>query len=201
MKKMILSLLVITLCVACNQIPNKSISKKIEIDELSKIIDKEPLFEKCYSEIQEDILPKLRTDVELAKYADITYRRYFKFYKFAEELENGSNATLEQAVATWEKTWGAQKYNIDSVVEFWRVPFEVEEYLNLPPSNSFPQSVKRYISFQKRNPEIENIYERDVIRECFDPNYIDLLTAKVNVIDSLLRLKDEKCFQLYEMAY
>lgn len=86
MKKLTLLILISIFFISCNSIPNKSISEKLTIEELSKAIKSDAMFVDFY----EDVTKKMTTmdDIQKARFNDITYRRLFKFYISVDILTN-----------------------------------------------------------------------------------------------------------------
>lgn len=80
MKKILLSLFTISLLVACNPIPNKSIFTELTTDELSAIIKADPEFKEVYESIRILVEMSALSEVQKAQYNEITYRRMAKYY-------------------------------------------------------------------------------------------------------------------------
>ena len=80
--KKILFLCVVTLVVtSCNSGMNKSILEPLTVDELKVNMKKDTTFTDFYSDIQKVREYVMGSDVRQAKYADITYKRVYKYEK------------------------------------------------------------------------------------------------------------------------
>ena len=80
MVRIILAITVIIAMISCNKIPNKSIFEKLTTDELAVAFKSDDTFREFY-ELTIDQVDDV-SDVVKASYSDITYRRFFDYYKF-----------------------------------------------------------------------------------------------------------------------
>lgn len=118
MKKLYLLTLVIAIIVSsCNNIPNKSISNKLETGELSKAIKSDTLFADFYENLRAEI--DEMSDIKKATYNDITYRRLFGYVKFLQDTTYW-NPLVKNWENEWENKYGIYLTKADSVVNYWK---------------------------------------------------------------------------------
>ncbi|MET0466437.1 MAG: hypothetical protein ABW007_24985, partial [Chitinophagaceae bacterium] len=77
-------LLAIIIC-SCNNPLDKKIFDTLKVEELKVSIDKDSTFEDAYSTIQYIKDSVLKTDLEKAKFADLTYDRVYKLLKYSQD--------------------------------------------------------------------------------------------------------------------
>lgn len=196
MKKIFIFAFAVVIFAACNPIPNKSITQKLETKELAKAIEKEPMFESCYGTVQNEFIPKINSEIELAKYVDVTYRRLYDYMKYVNDAKNIEPIT-KKAIKEWEDNYGSKKYDLETIITNYRQHLEFEKKLNDPYLVSqVPACVRYYIEYEDENPGKDNIYKGDVIREFIDKEYIDSPKAMTNAIFKFMKDKDEKCFRV-----
>lgn len=132
--KRIKYILLFLLVVACSGekdiIPDKSIFEPLTVDELAPIIKQDTLFVDFYESLQEEV--EDYTDIEKAKFNDITYR---SLYRACEKLVNREQ--YEQFTAPYYDEWG-NKFGktleeADSLFYYW------ERYRN---EHNFQEFVK-----------------------------------------------------------
>ncbi|MDR2835419.1 MAG: hypothetical protein LBV69_04370 [Bacteroidales bacterium] len=118
MKKMFLLFLgFIILLSSCNKVPDKTIFKKLDTDELAKAIKSDTLFVYFYENISKKV--DNMSDIKKAKYNDITYRRLFKYVKFMEDTTYWK-PIYEKWKNEWENEYGIYLSKADSVLNYWK---------------------------------------------------------------------------------
>ena len=84
MKRIVIILLVVTIY-GCNSHLDKKIFTPLTVEELKKSIDKDTTFKDTYETIQLIKDSVLKSDIEKANFADLTYNRVYKLIKFAQD--------------------------------------------------------------------------------------------------------------------
>lgn len=125
-------LLVAFLAFGCNDSLDRSIFKPLSVEELSTAIKKDSVFEKTYKFIQQIKDTVLKTDLEKAKWSDMTYARIHRFLKYLDDTTyfKPINNKIEE---DWKKTYGQVLSKVDSASKYWK---KIKE------DNSFEQYVK-----------------------------------------------------------
>ena len=118
MKKLFLLIfgLAIILC-SCNSISDKPVSVKLDTDELSKAIKADTLFSSFYETIRKR--GDEMDDIKKAKFNDVTYRRFFKYFKFLRDTTYW-NPLSEQWEKEWKKEYGIYLPKTDSTLKYWK---------------------------------------------------------------------------------
>jgi hypothetical protein len=131
MKRIIIILLTATLY-SCNSHLDKSIFEPLTVEELKKSIDKDSLFEGTYKNILYIKDSVLTSDIEKAKFADLTYNRVHKLIKFS--LDTTYFKPIEERIKKeWQEKYGKFHTKVDSISNYWK------KYKN---ENSLEQYVK-----------------------------------------------------------
>ena len=115
MKKSLFFMLLTAIICSCNPIPNKPFYEELTLDELAKAIKADEEFAEWYEELMDSRLITRTTDVEKAKYKDVTHRRLFKYskhmYDFKYWIRFDSISNLK-----WEEEYASTIKSVDSLV-------------------------------------------------------------------------------------
>ena len=126
MKKLIFLISIFVLW-GCNNPIDKSVLIPLSEDELSKIVQKDSLFELTNFEIQYIRDNVLDLSADNSKWDKLTYRRVHKLMTFQYGTDN-LNPTIEQAEKDWQIKYGKYPHLVDSVLQYWK-NFEKENSL------------------------------------------------------------------------
>lgn len=152
MKKIVIILLLI-LVYNCSNHLDKSINEQLTIDELKKSMEKDSTFEEIYKTIQLIKELALRTDIEKAKFADLTYNRVIKFIKFSQDTLY-FKPIRERLKEEWQEKYGVLINKVDSISNYWKKYREensLEQYVKI----ELVKIDKEYYSYIN---EVKNIY-------------------------------------------
>lgn len=118
MKKYLIITIGIFILFSCSNIPNKSITEPLSIEELGNIINKEPDFAEIYEGIKELREEKLKSEIDQAKFHSITYRDMYDFYK---ELKDSvaEKKFSESILKEWGELYASDTLKLDSVINYW----------------------------------------------------------------------------------
>ena len=87
MKKTLFFILLSAIICSCNPIPNKPFYEPLTLEELAKAIKADEYFGEWYEELADDSDVQRMTDVEKAKYKDVTYRRLYKYFQYQDDFQ------------------------------------------------------------------------------------------------------------------
>lgn len=104
---------------SCNSHLDKSIFEPLTVEELKKSIDKDSLFEITYKSIVFTRDSVLKSDIEKAKFADLSYKRIHKLIKFARDTVyfNPIEVRLKNE---WQEKHGVFHTKVDSISNYWK---------------------------------------------------------------------------------
>lgn len=129
----------------CNSHLDKSIFEPLTVEELKKSIDKDSLFEGTYKSIVFIRDSVLKTDIEKAKFADLTYSRIHKLVKFS--LDTIYFKPIEERLKKeWQEKYGILHTKVDSISNYWkkyRDENSLEQYVKI----ELVQIDKEYYSY------------------------------------------------------
>ncbi|NLZ95692.1 MAG: hypothetical protein GX921_07715 [Bacteroidales bacterium] len=108
---------------SCNKIINKSIIKELTIDELSKEIKSNEKFAEFYSELREAVDDL--SDIEKAKFYDITYRRLFNYTVYENDTAYW-RPIYEKYSDEWHKNDSINMLKADLEINKWKDKIEKE---------------------------------------------------------------------------
>lgn len=117
MKKVYFFIVIIAFALySCNNISNKSVSEKLNAEELSKAVKSDTSFSSFYENLRKAVDDM--DDIKKEKFRDVTYRRLFNYYKFLEDT-----AYWKPLYDNWNKEW-QKNYSIylpkaDSILNYW----------------------------------------------------------------------------------
>ena len=130
--------LFVVLFASCNNYLDKSVFEPLSLNELNKEIKKDSMFSFIYQAIQKVYENVLKSDVDKAKYADLTYARMLDTYNY--RLDSNE---LKKVKKEWFSNYGSirENFNIDSISNYW---------LEYQRSNPLDKYVKiEFIGFDK----------------------------------------------------
>lgn len=99
--------------VSCSSIPSKTIMEPLSTSELATIIKKDTTFENFYQLVSEQV-GKL-SDIDKAKYSDITYSSMYDYYLFIRDTTWVLNYEKE-----WDEKYSIYLDKVDSVITYWK---------------------------------------------------------------------------------
>jgi hypothetical protein len=119
--------------ISCDDQLDRSIFKQLTVEELNKSIKKDSLFEQTYKYIQFVKDSVLKTDLEKAKWADLTYSKIHRFVKFSNDT-NYFKPIKEKLEKDWIAKYGKYKIKVDSISDYWKKYKEansLEQYVKI----------------------------------------------------------------------
>ena len=143
MKRIILAFTAIIVMIGCNKIPNKSVFEKLSTEELSVAFKYDDSFREFYESTRDNMDDV--SDVIKATYSDITYRRFFDFYKILLD-SNYMESIIDEYGLEWEMKYGVHLTKTDSVLNYWR-NFKEENSLDKYVKIELASIDKEYYSF------------------------------------------------------
>lgn len=120
MKKFTLFVLAIMamVCTSCTLIPYESVFEKLTIRKLACAMKLEPRFAAFYEQLQNSVDSCVASDTLKAKYAAVSYRRYFKYYE-----QCADSAHWQALQAQWSRAWDSIYAKdlalVDDTMAFW----------------------------------------------------------------------------------
>lgn len=127
MKSLLKYILGLTIIISsCNNIPNKPVSEKLSMEELSKAIKSDTMFTHFYENIRKSV--DEMDDIKKAKFNDVTYSRLFDYYKFLQDTTYWRPLSKKWE-KDWEKEYGIYSIKADSTINYWKKYLE-ENSLN-----------------------------------------------------------------------
>ena len=115
MKNILLIFIIIATC-SCNNYLDKSIFEPLLIGEIKKEMGKDSMFAQIYEGIQSINKEALTSDIEKAKFSDLTYRRILNIVYY--KLDSNQIIEIQQK---WKDKYGRirERTNIDSISNYW----------------------------------------------------------------------------------
>lgn len=118
MRTVIIFAVAATLLVSCNPIPNKSVFEELSTDELASAIKSAPEFAETYEGIRNLGTLISFSEIQRAKYKDVTYRRLYKY------TNHWSDSTFwqpknEKWGQEWDETFANDLAKVDERVAYW----------------------------------------------------------------------------------
>lgn len=135
---------------SCSSIPSKSIMEPLETDELAKIIKSDTMFETFYSTVSKVV--ETLSDIDKAKYSDITYSSFYDCYKFMND-SNQTKPLAKEFEAEWNDKYSKYENKVDSVMEYWK-NYIAENSLSRYVSIEFDHLDKEYYSYSHDVKEV-----------------------------------------------
>lgn len=118
MKKLTLPIVGLALILSsCNNVSDKPVSEKLSIDELANAIKIDTLFTSFYENVRESV--DEMDDIRKAKFNAVTYRRFFKYYKFLRDTTYWK-PKKEEWEKEWEKDFAIYTTKADSTLNYWK---------------------------------------------------------------------------------
>lgn len=103
----------------CSNHLDKKIFEPLTVEEIKKSIEKDSTFKDTYETIQQIKDSVLRTDIEKAKFADLTYNRVYKLIRFAEDTTY-FKPIRERLKKEWQEKYGILQEKVDSISNYWK---------------------------------------------------------------------------------
>lgn len=128
MKKLLLIIPILFFLIACDRHLNQSVFTPLSLDDLKTSINKDSTFEYIYKEIRHTCDSVLKTDIDKAKYLDVTYKDILNLVKFAQDTNYFNKRRIEWG-KEWNGKYGIYTAKIDSTIEYWR-KFKEDNSLN-----------------------------------------------------------------------
>lgn len=105
--------------VSCNSGLNKSILEPLTVDELKANMKKDTVFTDFYSDIQKVREYVMESDIRQAKYADVTYKRVYKYKKELSDTTFVNKIRNEQR-ELYDLQYPTYKSEVDSILTYWK---------------------------------------------------------------------------------
>ena len=169
LKYLLLSLLIVACSGKKDVIPDKSIFEPLTVEELSTIIKQDTLFVDFYESIQEEV--EDYTDIEKAKFNDVTYRGLYRAYESLIDHEEYGQFTLP-FWDEWGKTYEADIEKADSLILFWeryRAEHNFQEYVSAEAVDLVTEStygIKSVYMVVRVTPLVEDIKNVNIKYTC-----------------------------------
>jgi len=151
MREILLSVVVIGL-VGCSGPLDKKILEPMTIEELRSLMDKDSLFESTYREIQFIRDSILKTELDRAKWADLTYKQIHDLNKFAIDTST-HHALIRNLRNEWQQKFGDYSKEIDSISNYWKM-FKKEKSIAQYLTIEVVKIDKEYYSYGKEIKKI-----------------------------------------------
>lgn len=119
MKKIMLYFAATAILASCSSGLNKSILEPLTVDELKANMKKDTAFTDFYSDIQKIREYAMESDVRQAKYADITYKRVYKYEKKLADTSFINKLRNEQQ-ELYDLQYPSYKNEVDSILTYWK---------------------------------------------------------------------------------
>ena len=119
MKNLFFIIVIGVLFCSCNNYLDKSIYEPLSVQELKKAIEKDSIFQDIYEYIQVMNNSVLTTDLAKVKFVDLTYRRLYKFAKFAMDTTY-FNPIEKKAEKEWIENYNHYQLKVDSISDYWK---------------------------------------------------------------------------------
>ena len=119
MKKLFFIIVIGVLFCSCNGYLDKPIYEPLSVEELKKAIEKDSVFQDIYEYIQVMNNSVLTTDLAKVKFVDLTYRRLYKFAKFAMDTTY-FNPIEKKAEKEWIENYNHYQLKVDSISDYWK---------------------------------------------------------------------------------
>lgn len=118
---------------SCKNPLNKPIFQPLTVEELKDAIQKDSVFEESYKYIQLIKDSVLKSDLDKAKWADLTYNRIYKIVKLAIDTTY-FKPIGEDLKKEWNEKYGKYQAKVDSVSNYWKhykSQNSLEQYVNV----------------------------------------------------------------------
>jgi hypothetical protein len=102
---------------SCSNIPDKPIFEKLSTDELHRAIKSDTSFPEFYEELRKAV--DSVSDIQKAKYNDITYRKLFNYVKYLRDTTYWK-PLYNQWNKEWDDRYGIYSSKGDSILNYWR---------------------------------------------------------------------------------
>lgn len=119
MKKILFLFAALFAIVSCNSGLNKSILEPLTVDELKANMKKDTAFTDFYSNIQKVREYVMGSDVRQAKFAEVTYKRVYKYEKKLADTTFINKLRNEQR-ELYDLQYPSYKTEVDSILAYWK---------------------------------------------------------------------------------
>lgn len=183
----------------CNNPLKNSIFDELEITEIKKIVDKDSLFYQTYKLITHINDYVLVSDVEKAKYNDLTYERVHEFVKYTNSMDFA--LIVNEFDVDWKNKYGVLHTKVDSISDYHKklVNYDsIIQYLTSNKNSSWDSSrYYGYFGYYHLENDIENIlYKKDYLNDEIS-RYEKYVKNNYHIFnETLLRLKNENKYYL-----
>ena len=129
----------------CSNGLNKSIIEPLTVDEIKANIDKDSSFADFYKISEEVRAWMLQSNINQAEYGDITYKRFFEYYKKITDADY-IRKLEERYSVKYNRLYPDYTAQVDSIVDYWRAYREdnrLENYVHI----EFEKLWKEYYSY------------------------------------------------------
>ncbi len=187
MKKHIIVLFLLSICFAsCHDNLDKSIAEPLTVEELREEIKNDSTFEDFYNDIQRKRKDFFADEVNVAKYGEITYRRFFDLAKVMMDTVYQNKIEAEAEDIFKRQDISKYKHQLDSVYKKWKPECD-KGVLN----SYVPYEIRNFV----KNPQDED-YIKEIIKKEIDPKfYTSVWDVTESLVERDLRKKDEECFE------
>ena len=121
------------LTVSCKGPLDKPITEKLSLDHLKTSIKEDTLFESTYRYIQNVKDSILKTDIDKAKWSDLTYQQIQDFVKLSNDTAF-LNPLIKKFQNEWQSKYGSYKAKVDSISRYWKqykTEHSIQQYVDL----------------------------------------------------------------------
>lgn len=119
MRKIIFLFATALVFASCSNGLNKSILEPLTVDELKANMKKDTSFTKFYSDIQKVREYVMSSDVRQAKYADVTYKRVYKYDEKSSDT-TFINQLREKQQDLYNQKYPSYEHEVDSILTYWK---------------------------------------------------------------------------------
>ena len=128
-----MSLVVVFVLTGCSSNPlTQSVYTELKIEDIKQIIQKEPEFEFVYPQIKKIRTSILHSDIDKAKYSDITYQDILKLVLIAKDT-----LTINSLTNNWTREWEESFKNV----------INLQEYIDQKVLNYFASTNRKAVDF------------------------------------------------------
>ena len=119
MKKLLVLFMISIVLAGCNRGFNRSILEPLSVEELKSNLKKDTTFADFYSEIQKLREYLMGSDINQAKYADITYGRVYRYYNKISDT-TFVNQIFHQQRELYDEKFPDYEKEVDSILTYWK---------------------------------------------------------------------------------
>lgn len=105
--------------IACNNVPKTPVIEPLELETLNSLMQDDSTFEQTYEIVSYMRDSVLTTDIEMAKWSGLSYRRFHKYQKFRSDTTNFIDVR-RIAKENWSEEYGTFGAAVDSAIFYWK---------------------------------------------------------------------------------